>query len=97
CYRDWSSDVCSSDLAWFERALAERQDDTDALQALGVALAECGRVQEAVRCWRAAIQLGANTAHVHDNLSRGFTVLGQRAQARAQIGRASCREREQAR
>ncbi len=70
-------------VAWFEKALAERQDDTDALQSLGIALAECGRVEEAVRCWRAALQLGVNTAHVHDNLARGFRVLGQTEQARA--------------
>src|SRR5438477_10057591 len=30
-------------IGWFEKAIRERPEDTDALQGLGVALAECGR------------------------------------------------------
>src|SRR4051812_47277633 len=56
-------------IAWFERALGERRDDADAMQGLGVALGECERREEAVLAFRAAIAMGADTAHVHDNLA----------------------------
>jgi Tfp pilus assembly protein PilF len=69
-------------IGWFEKALAERRDDTDALQGLAVALAECGRLERAVECWRAALDRGVNTAHLHDNLARSLTALGRKAEAR---------------
>jgi Tfp pilus assembly protein PilF len=70
-------------IPWFEKALAERQDDTDALQGLGVSQAEGGRLEEAVASWRAALQMGANSAHLHENLGRALQALGRRAEARA--------------
>ncbi len=69
-------------VSWFEKALAERRDDTDALQGLAVALAECGRLERAVDCWRAAIDRGVSTADLHDKLARALLALGRRAEAR---------------
>jgi len=69
-------------IPWFEKALTERQDDTDALQGLGVALAECGRLEDAVTAWRACVQMGVNSAHLHDNLARALFALGRRSEAR---------------
>ncbi|HET9751573.1 MAG TPA: tetratricopeptide repeat protein, partial [Myxococcales bacterium] len=69
-------------VAWFERALRERKDDAAALQGLGVALAECGRVEEAMGCWRAALLCGVATAELHENLARGHFLLGRGRDAR---------------
>jgi len=69
-------------IGWFEKALGERQDDTDAMQGLGVALAECGRLGEAVTAWRATVQMGVSSAHLHDNLARALRALGRRREAR---------------
>ena len=71
-------------IPWFEKAIEERQDDTDALQGLGVALAECGRLDDAVAAWRASVALGVTSAHVHDNLARALYALGRRSEARAE-------------
>jgi hypothetical protein len=35
-----------------------------------------------VECWRAALDRGVNTAHLHDNLARSLTALGRKAEAR---------------
>src|SRR5260370_3122548 len=72
-------------IPWFEKALAERQDDTDALQGLGVALAECGRLEEAVTAWRAAAQLGVTSPHVHDNLPPALYAHAPPSAARAHL------------
>ncbi|HMC35945.1 MAG TPA: tetratricopeptide repeat protein, partial [Myxococcales bacterium] len=69
-------------IAWFEKALAERKDDTDALQGLGVALAECGQLESAVQRWRAALACGVNTSHLHENLANALSLLGRKSQAR---------------
>jgi tetratricopeptide (TPR) repeat protein len=69
-------------IPWFERALTERNDDADAMQGLGVALAECSRQEEAILAFRAAISLGVHTAHVHDNLAQLLTSLGRHKEAR---------------
>lgn len=69
-------------VAWFERALRGRKDDPAALQGLGTALAECGRVEEAMGCWRAALLCGVATADLHENLARGHFLLGRRSDAR---------------
>jgi Tfp pilus assembly protein PilF len=69
-------------VAWFEKALAARGDDTDALQGIAVALAECGQLERAVDFWRSAVNHGVATAHVHDNLARALSTLGRRREAR---------------
>jgi Tfp pilus assembly protein PilF len=69
-------------VTWFEKALAERRDDTDALQGLGVALAQCGRLEKAVECWRAAVKHGVATADIHENLARALSTMGRRVEAR---------------
>jgi tetratricopeptide (TPR) repeat protein len=69
-------------IAWFEKAVAGRRDDTDALQGLGDALAECGQIEKAVGCWRAALDLGVETADLHDRLARSLAALGRRREAR---------------
>ncbi|MGE5048853.1 MAG: hypothetical protein ACM3PC_09810 [Deltaproteobacteria bacterium] len=69
-------------VGWFERALRGRKDDPAALQGLGTALAECGRVEEAMGCWRAALVSGVATADLHENLARGHLLLGHRSDAR---------------
>jgi Tfp pilus assembly protein PilF len=69
-------------VAWFERALAERRDDTDALQGLAGALEQCGQLERAVECWRIAVSHGVATADLHDNLARALSALGRHAEAR---------------
>src|SRR2546430_707418 len=70
-------------IGWFEKAIRERPEDTDALQGLGVALAECGPLEDAVRNWQAALSHGVHTADLHDNLANSLSLLGRRAEARA--------------
>ena len=70
-------------IGWFEKAIRERPEDTDALQGLGVALAECGRLEDAVCNWEAALSHGVHTADLHDNLANSLSLLGRRAEARA--------------
>jgi predicted Zn-dependent protease len=69
-------------VAWFEKALAARADDADALRGLGVALAECGQAERAVACWRSVLELGVETADLHDRLARALALLGRRQEAR---------------
>lgn len=71
-------------IPWFQKALEQRADDTDALQGLGVALAECGHLEEALRAWQAVLLLGLRSPHVHDNLARVYALLGRRSEARRQ-------------
>jgi Flp pilus assembly protein TadD len=71
-------------IPWFEKALIDRNDDADALQGLGVALAVCGRYEEAAGAWQAALSLGVKTYHVHDNLAKVYALMGRRSEARAQ-------------
>src|SRR5205823_13888474 len=63
-------------IGWFEKAIRERADDADALQGLGVALAECGQLEKAVRSWQGALSHGVNTADLHDNLANALSLLG---------------------
>jgi Tfp pilus assembly protein PilF len=69
-------------VVWFEKALVERRDDTDALQGLAVALSECGQLKRAVECWLRAVNHGVVTADIHDRLARAFSLLGCSAEAR---------------
>lgn len=71
-------------IPWFEKALMEKNDDTDALSGLGVALAEVGRYEEAAGAWQAVLSLGVDSFQIHDNLANVFTLMGRRAQAREQ-------------
>ena len=70
-------------IAWFEKAILERADDTDALQGLAVALAECGQLERAVERWQEALARGVRTVDLHENLARAFSAVGRRAQARS--------------
>ena len=69
-------------LPWFEKALEESPEDTDAVQGLGVAQAEQGMLDAAVATWRRALDLGVDTAHVHENLARALALLGRHKEAR---------------
>jgi Flp pilus assembly protein TadD len=69
-------------IAWFEKALRERREDTDALQGLGVALAECKELERAVGCWKEAVRRGVATADIHENLAHALSALGRRQEAR---------------
>jgi tetratricopeptide (TPR) repeat protein len=69
-------------IPWYERALQERNDDADAVLGLGVSLGECGRLEEAVLAFRAALSLGLHTAHVHENLAHVLARLGRNKEAR---------------
>ena len=71
-------------IPWFEKALIDRRDDVDALQGLGVALAECGRYDEAVAAWAATLELGVNSFQIHENLARVFALQGKNREARQQ-------------
>ena len=69
-------------IPWFENALAEKPEDADALTGLGVALAETGRLTEAVEVWGRALRSGEGGAHLHENLARALQKLGRRAESR---------------
>jgi Tfp pilus assembly protein PilF len=71
-------------IPWFEKALAERSDDADALQGLGVALAACGHLEDAERAWMAALALGVRSPNIHDDLAEVYALLGRGKEARAQ-------------
>jgi Flp pilus assembly protein TadD len=71
-------------IPWFEKALAERSDDADALQGLGVALAACGHLEDAERAWMAALSLGVRSPNIHDDLAEVYALLGRGKEARAQ-------------
>src|SRR5207245_8332072 len=95
CYRDWSSDVCSSDLVLFTGTVEENL-------TLGVdGAVSPAELARAVETARAAAFVAALPRRLAEPLGeRGANVShGQRqllAIAR-EIGRASCREREGAR
>jgi tetratricopeptide (TPR) repeat protein len=69
-------------IPWFEKALAEKPEDPDALTGLGVALAETGRLEEAVRAWGRALKAGEGGADLHENIARALRALGRPAEAR---------------
>jgi Tfp pilus assembly protein PilF len=70
-------------IAWFERAMRERDDDAAAAQGLGLALARCGKAEEAVLALRASIDLGLVTAEVHEALAELLAGLGRAKEARS--------------
>jgi tetratricopeptide (TPR) repeat protein len=49
---------------------------------LGTALAETGRLDEAVRAWRQALESGEGAAHLHEGIARLLRQLGRRSEAR---------------
>jgi tetratricopeptide (TPR) repeat protein len=69
-------------IPWFEKALAEKPEDSDALTGLGVALAETGHLEQAVQAWGRALRSGEGGAHLHENLARVLRQLGRRGEAR---------------
>jgi tetratricopeptide (TPR) repeat protein len=69
-------------IPWFEKALIDNPEDPEALQGLGVALAECGRLDEAVASWTHALRVGVDSAHLHYNLAKALSALGRTGEAR---------------
>ena len=69
---------------FFDKALAERPDDVDALLGVGVCLAEQGKVAEAVEAWRKAQAAGHQSIALHDNLARALQTLERYKEARAE-------------
>lgn len=69
-------------LPWFEKALGENPNDADALLGIGVALAEGGRLEEAISAWRLAVACGVHSAQLQENLARAFGGLGRNREAR---------------
>ena len=70
--------------SWLERSVAERPEDADALQGLGVALAETGDVEGAVTRFQEAIDKGGHSVALHENLARALASLGRHREAREQ-------------
>lgn len=70
--------------ASFDRALAERPDDIDALLGVGICLAEQGKFAEAVEAWRKAQAAGHQSIALHDNLARALQNLERYKEARAE-------------
>ena len=60
---------------WLLRAVQERPDDADALQSLGVALAETGDLEAAVEQFHKAVEKGGHSVALHENLARALTDL----------------------
>jgi Flp pilus assembly protein TadD len=67
----------------WRRALAVKPDYTDALNNLGVALKEQGRLMEAEACYRQALAISPCHAGAHVNMGRLFAELGRPAEAEA--------------
>src|SRR5439155_15696793 len=71
--RDWSSDVCSSDLvealAALERAVALNPDHANAHYLMAFVLGDLGRHQDARAASKRAIQLNPPLARAQTNLS----------------------------
>src|SRR5437870_10010638 len=85
--RDWSSDVCSSDLGLLATELVAREaDDGEALR--GVLLLK--RLERRVLRGEAAL---ARDVDEHERLALEVGELGVFAREGLEIGRASCRER----
>ena len=74
---------------FFDKALADRPDDIDALLGVGRCLAEQGRFAEAVEAWRKAQAAGHQSIALHDNLANALQSQGRYQEARAE--RASAR------
>ncbi|WP_336600760.1 tetratricopeptide repeat protein [Paraburkholderia bengalensis] len=68
---------------YWRRALAVKPDYTDALNNLGVALKEQGRLAEAEACYRQALAISPCHAGAHVNMGRLFAELGRPAEAEA--------------
>src|SRR5206468_7945905 len=75
--RDWSSDVCSSDLGREEIETLENETDFVAAQLGARRVAQCREI----------------VAVNQDFAARGLRQSADQVQERRQIGRASCRER----
>jgi tetratricopeptide (TPR) repeat protein len=75
---------------WFDKALAERPDDIDALLGAGICNAEQGKLAEAVDHWRRAQAAGHQSVALHENLARALQTLERYKEARAE--RAAARE-----
>src|SRR3546814_14498479 len=96
---DWSSDVCSSDLAVGARHFGPVADDRKIVAALQELAILHGQVTPPVRVRGGSGDLGARMDPVHlARLRKGeetFVVdlLQEMLFSREQIGRASCRER----
>lgn len=72
-------------LAWFDRALAEKSNDPDALFGKALCLAEEGRLEEAVGLWRRVLPQAAGAARLplHKNLAHALEKLGRWGEAGA--------------
>src|SRR6266542_4897588 len=89
CYRDWSSDVCSSDL-W----LAHSDDGFEAesfaaLSRLGIPVERLAKAEVAKR-WP---QIGGDDLEWALFEPEGGALMAREGVAAVEIGRASCRER----
>src|SRR5207245_4632499 len=91
CYRDWSSDVCSSDLGAQSAAAQDGQ----------LAVRESARGHRIPACGNETLHVGALARDIRyrdgvgvraDNVE-ALQVRAQGQRAGGQIGRASCRER----
>src|SRR5260221_522831 len=89
---DWSSDVCSSDLG----AAMARQEDREGGALAGLAVDEdeaAGLLDDAVDGGEAEAGAGADFLGREERLEDAREILARDADADAEIGRASCRER----
>src|SRR5262249_57109250 len=71
---DWSSDVCSSDLA-FEKALSIRPDFAETYVGLGNAFQRLRRLEAAVSAYRKAIALQGDLVSAHSGLGTALQEL----------------------
>jgi tetratricopeptide (TPR) repeat protein len=68
-------------LRWFQAAVAAAPGNAAAHNSLGVALADNGKVDEAIACYRKAIEIDPKYAIAHSNLGNALGVKGQVAEA----------------
>ncbi|MBS2020803.1 MAG: hypothetical protein JST92_00210 [Deltaproteobacteria bacterium] len=71
-------------LMWFDKALAEKSNEADALFGRGVCLAEQGRLEEALASWSAIERqgdVGERSLPLHQNMARALDKLGRTREA----------------
>src|SRR5207249_9396808 len=89
--RDWSSDVCSSDLhaeiAGAEQTIRRSPRDVEARNFLATRYMRAGRVQEAIAHLRAALEVDGKAADVHANLGIALQSAGEGRSEERRVGK----------
>src|SRR3989449_8906637 len=87
CSRDWSSDVCSSDLQAYREATRVRPAFPEAWNGLGHALRKRGKFEESVKAYQEALRLRPQYPQALEYLGEAYVRMGRLAEARGGLAR----------